>query len=221
MLPQSWRKRMQHAWYAHELLRRLRDAGVRLPTGNYSSIEGVDEVVLKHQEKLVDVFVTHWGKGHHTVCRSPDRCNCYILDGHMKCRRITCARLGPALAEPGCRDFKVSFMHASHALPCVYKTPLPLIYEWAGLTRGAEVVKHTLSSLDSAPQAQEGPTPRPRCSQMRAHRAASLPQVQPPSVLNCTTHTSRGLRCISESPTARVRRTRQVSSWSERREART
>ena len=129
--------------------------------------------------------------------------------------------LGPALAEPGCRDFKVSFMHASHALPCVYKTPLPLIYEWAGLTRGAEVVKHTLSSLDSAPQAQEGPTPRPRCSQMRAHRAASLPQVQPPSVLNCTTHTSRGLRCISESPTARVRRTRQVSSWSERREART
>ena len=130
-------------------------------------------------------------------------------------------RLGPALAEPGCRDFKVSFIHASHALPCVYKTSLPLIYEWAGLTRGAEVVKHTLSSLDSAPQAQEGPTPRPRCSQMRAHRAASLPQVQPPSVLDCTTHTSRGLRCISESPTARVRRTRQVSSWSERREART
>ena len=153
---------------------------------------------------------------------------CEIASVARMLRRVLCGhgavdvgRLGPALAEPGCRDFKVSFMHASHALPCVYKTPLPLIYEWAGLTRGAEVVKHTLSSLDSAPQAQEGPTPRPRCSQMRAHRAASLPQVQPPSVLNCTTHTSRGLRCISESPTARVRRTRQVSSWSERREART
>eukprot|EP00966_Prymnesium_polylepis_P122650 2835606-Prymnesium_polylepis.1 len=39
---------------------------------------------------------------------------------------------------------------------------------------------------------------------MRAHRAASLPQVQPPSVLDYTTHTSRGLRCVSESPTARV-----------------
>jgi hypothetical protein len=101
MLPQSWRKRMQHAWYAHELLRRLRDAGVRLPTGNYSSIEGVDEVVLKHQEKLVDVFVTHWGKGHHTVCRSPDRCNCYILDGHMKCRRITCANKLARVVDTG------------------------------------------------------------------------------------------------------------------------
>eukprot|EP00966_Prymnesium_polylepis_P290807 6716366-Prymnesium_polylepis.1 len=27
-------------------------------------------------------------------------------------------RLGPALAQPGYRDFKVSFIHASHALPC-------------------------------------------------------------------------------------------------------
>eukprot|EP00966_Prymnesium_polylepis_P217922 5043100-Prymnesium_polylepis.1 len=43
----------------------------------------------------------------------------------------------------------------------------PLIHEWAGPTRGAEGrmlrSKYTLSSLDSAPQAQEGPTPRPRC----------------------------------------------------------
>ena len=104
-------------------------------------------------------------------------------------------RLGPALAEPGCRDVKVSFIHASHALPCVYKTSLPLIYEWAGLTRGAEVVKHTLSSLDSEPEAQEGPAPRPRCSQSEADCEASLPANRPAIALACGMRSSRWLRC--------------------------
>ena len=84
-------------------------------------------------------------------------------------------RLGPALAKTGCRDFKVSFIHASHALPRVYKTSLPLIYEWAGLTRGAEVVKA------STPSAAWTVSQRPRKGQrrdrgaLRARRTARLP----------------------------------------------
>eukprot|EP00966_Prymnesium_polylepis_P208117 4820698-Prymnesium_polylepis.1 len=64
--------------------------------------------------------------------------------------------------------------HTRTCSPAFTETSLQLIYEWAGLTRGAEAVKDTLSSLDSEPEAQEGPTPRPRCSQSEEDREASL-----------------------------------------------
>ena len=125
-------------------------------------------------------------------------------------------RVGPALAEPESRDFKVSLIHASHALPCVYKTSLPLIYEWVGLTRGAEVVKHTLSSLDSEPEALRGPN-RGR----RAHQGPALldPLWQPtvPARALCGVLTSaRANRHVRRSLVAHVRRTEDTGSISGR-----
>ena len=78
--------------------------------------------------------------------------------------------------------------------------------------RGAEGVKYTLSSLDSAPQAQEGRTPRPRCSHAIADRAASSPAARPANELVCCIPSSRWLRRISKLPAAREQRTKMVSS---------
>ena len=35
-------------------------------------------------------FTSKWAGQHATFCRQPGLCNCWIFDGHMKCRRVTC-----------------------------------------------------------------------------------------------------------------------------------
>eukprot|EP00966_Prymnesium_polylepis_P039949 927249-Prymnesium_polylepis.1 len=68
---------------------------------------------------------------------------------------------------------------------------------WAGPTSGAEGVNYTLSSLDSAPQAQEDPTPRPRCRRSEADWTACSQAARPAVAFACS---SRWLRCFSQSP---------------------
>ena len=85
-----------------------------------------------------------------------------------------------------------------------------------GLTRGAEVVKHTLSSLDSEPEALRGPN-RGR----RAHQGPALldPLWQPtvPARALCGVLTSaRANRHVRRSLVAHVRRTEDTGSISGR-----
>jgi len=119
---------------------------------------------------------------------------------------------GPALGGPGCCNFAFSTTRAPVRLFLPSKLSHPLIYEWVGPNRGAEGVKHTLSSLGSAPQAQEGPTPRPRmrprCSHSEADRTACSQAVRPAVAFACGIRSSRWLRCFSQSPVARGRRAR-------------
>ena len=121
-------------------------------------------------------------------------------------------RRGPALGGPGCCNFAFSTTRAPVRLFLPSKLSHPLIYEWVGPNRGAEGVKHTLSSLGSAPQAQEGPTPRPRmrprCSHSEADRTACSQAVRPAVAFACGIRSSRWLRCFSQSPVARGRRAR-------------
>ena len=123
-----------------------------------------------------------------------------------------CLRRGPALGGPGCCNFAFSTTRAPVRLFLPSKLSHPLIYEWVGPNRGAEGVKHTLSSLGSAPQAQEGPTPRPRmrprCSHSEADRTACSQAVRPAVAFACGIRSSRWLRCFSQSPVARGRRAR-------------
>eukprot|EP00966_Prymnesium_polylepis_P051993 1203997-Prymnesium_polylepis.1 len=72
---------------------------------------------------------------------------------------------GPALGD---QDVAISRFQSRARLILPSKLSHPLIYEWVRPTRGAEGVNHTPSSLGSAPQAQEEPTPRPRCRQSEA-----------------------------------------------------
>ena len=126
--------------------------------------------------------------------------------------RPTYHRRGPALGGPGCCNFAFSTTRAPVRLFLPSKLSHPLIYEWVGPNRGAEGVKHTLSSLGSAPQAQEGPTPRPRmrprCSHSEADRTACSQAVRPAVAFACGIRSSRWLRCFSQSPVARGRRAR-------------
>ena len=92
---------MLHAWYARELLRRLADGGISFPPAPLTSIQGVDITMEKLSDELTAIFVKTWGKGHGTHCRSPATCTCYILDGHMKCRRIICANKLARVVEAG------------------------------------------------------------------------------------------------------------------------
>ena len=141
---------------------------------------------------------------------TPSRCIRHAIgirtDGLWQCRR------GPALGGPGCCNFAFSTTRAPVRLFLPSKLSHPLIYEWVGPNRGAEGVKHTLSSLGSAPQAQEGPTPRPRmrprCSHSEADRTACSQAVRPAVAFACGIRSSRWLRCFSQSPVARGRRAR-------------
>jgi len=126
-------------------------------------------------------------------------------------RRVVQPYLGAARVS-GCRNFAFSTTRAPVRLFLPSKLSHPLIYEWVGPNRGAEGVKHTLSSLGSAPQAQEGPTPRPRmrprCSHSEADRTACSQAVRPAVAFACGIRSSRWLRCFSQSPVARGRRAR-------------
>lgn len=39
---------------------------------------------------LSRAFTSKWAGRHTQYCRQPTTCNCWIFDGHMKCRRVTC-----------------------------------------------------------------------------------------------------------------------------------
>ena len=100
-LPDSWRKRMAHAWYAMELLRRLSDTGTRIPLGPYGTVEGVDIMVMQLKDALTLIFVRTWGQGHSTRCRSPWTCVGVVIDGHMKCKRVVCANKFARIVDAG------------------------------------------------------------------------------------------------------------------------
>jgi len=140
---------------------------------------------------------------------------CRALQGYVQPMTLGLGgrgRRGPALGGTGCRNFAFSTTRAPVRLFLPSKLSHPLIYEWVGPNRGAEGVKHTLSSLGSAPQAQEGPTPRPRmrprCSHSEADRTACSQAVRPAVAFACGIRSSRWLRCFSQSPVARGRRAR-------------
>eukprot|EP00966_Prymnesium_polylepis_P237689 5497432-Prymnesium_polylepis.1 len=52
----------------------------------------------------------------------------------------------------------------------------------------------------SAPQAQEGPTPRPRCRQSEADLAVCSQAARPAVAFSCGARSSRWLRCFTQSP---------------------
>jgi hypothetical protein len=100
-LPSGWRKLMKHAWYGLELLRRLSNVGIPLPAAPYSTEKGIDATILEHFDTLKHAFVTRWAKGHRQVCRSPSKCNCYMVDGHMKTKRLTCGNRMARVIDAG------------------------------------------------------------------------------------------------------------------------
>ena len=65
------------------------------------------------------------------------------------------------------------------------KTTLLPTYEWAVRTSGLRMVKAILSTMHHAPEAQQGPTPRPRCHHKRAHHALCSPLTKLPILLIC------------------------------------
>jgi hypothetical protein len=65
-----------------------------LQVGEKPFVEGetpLDRTIRTKVPLLFRVFVTRWGKKHAAYCRLPGRCNCWIFDGHMKCKRNVCA----------------------------------------------------------------------------------------------------------------------------------
>ena len=61
------------------------------PHCKVSSDASLDAALLIHMPALADAFVRKWGLDHLTHCRQPSRCKCWMLDGHMKTKRIVCA----------------------------------------------------------------------------------------------------------------------------------
>ena len=67
------------------------DLDVRYTSSNFIRGESpLNRTLRKFYTLLSKLFVVAYGNHHANVCRLPTTCICYILDGHMKCRRPTC-----------------------------------------------------------------------------------------------------------------------------------
>ena len=76
------------------------------------------------------------------VCRQPGCCDCYILDGHMKCRRLVCENANARLFDMG--------IHGKAVLGCT-GTPLP----------GSRFCRKCKAASAQRDASGDGPAPRP------------------------------------------------------------
>ena len=88
------RRSLAHSWLAWSLLRWLEELELPVAPLGLSTDEELDASLLEAMHKeggLVYSFVDKWGRLHEMVCRKPKPghpwCMCYIIDGHMKCKR--------------------------------------------------------------------------------------------------------------------------------------
>ena len=91
------RKAFTSSYLVYALLCMLSEAGATLPdmkVGVFNYFEGelqLDRMLREHVPVLFRCFVDTWAKNHTKYCRlGPGICNCWIMDGHMKCKRSVC-----------------------------------------------------------------------------------------------------------------------------------
>ena len=84
----SSRLRFPHAWLTWELLTWLEEMGEPVRPMALTSIAGLDAMLLELTPRMLELFVRHWGVNHKDLCPQGASCICYMLDGHMKCRRV-------------------------------------------------------------------------------------------------------------------------------------
>lgn len=97
----SMRKTLMHAFLARELVSWLRETGNTDLTLRICSEGDLDASLLwalrADGGKLEKAFVSKWGEHHAKCCRKPredeDWCKCFIIDGHMKCKRLVCKNM--------------------------------------------------------------------------------------------------------------------------------
>ena len=90
-LPTNTRLRLQLGFFSWSLVRWLRELALSVPAMRMSSCEALDVHLLESISTLAKAFINMWGVNHTTHCRQPDSCMCWMLDGHMKCKRPVCA----------------------------------------------------------------------------------------------------------------------------------
>ena len=86
---------------AWSLLRWRAELGAPLTDTALGRPADLDATLQLHMDELSDGFVAKWGRGHVQRCRRPGSCDCHIIDGHMKCRRIVCANSAARRIEMG------------------------------------------------------------------------------------------------------------------------
>ena len=89
------------AFLAWSLVHWLREEKLDVAHVAVQSDESLDAELLAHTPALAKAFASRWGKGHKAHCRQPGNCNCWMLDGHMKCRRPVCANKFARIVECG------------------------------------------------------------------------------------------------------------------------
>ena len=96
------RKYLSHVWLSWELVAWLQELGEAATPIEIGSIAGLDATLLRLTPRLLDLFTRFWGVGHKQLCpQGAETCVCYILDGHMKCRRLVCANKHARLVDQG------------------------------------------------------------------------------------------------------------------------
>ena len=101
-LPVAQRKHLSHLWLSWELVAWLQELGEAATPIEIGSIAGLDAALLRLTPRLLDLFTRFWGVGHKQLCpQGAETCVCYIMDGHMKCRRLVCANKHARLVDQG------------------------------------------------------------------------------------------------------------------------
>lgn len=109
-------------YFVYALIGMLHEAGVRNPDlqvqyqGHVEGETPLDRTLRSYMPLLHRWFVRKWAGDHATYCRQPGRCNCWIGDGHMKCRRTVCENKAAREIDMGALGTAV--------LGCTH-TPLP------------------------------------------------------------------------------------------------
>ena len=119
-LAETARKRLSHAWLLLSLLDWLEEIGTPLDAVNTTSDAALDAVLLSYHDQLRALFIAKWGGEHDTQCRKPGRCNAYVLDGHMKCKRVVCANPSAELISQGTMGKMVRGCFRAPALGSAY-----------------------------------------------------------------------------------------------------
>ena len=116
-LADALQKNLVHAWLAWTLLLWREELDVTNQPLRFASGDDLDATLLHHTmrrvesdrpnlgrfhpDSLIARFTNKWGRQHARVCLAPkdgySTCMCYILDGHMKCRRLICENRCPSL----------------------------------------------------------------------------------------------------------------------------
>ena len=97
---------LSHAWLAWTLLRWRDELQLPKEPLSFASPTHLDETLLDYTmrrdpktgrfdaDSLIVRFTDKWGREHELVCLEPKdggrTCLCYLIDGHMKCRRLIC-----------------------------------------------------------------------------------------------------------------------------------